>query len=237
MIRLQCTEPVLSRFASELAAEGPRLDLRPDLRGACPRDVEAARLAWAARIVDEYRSVVVFSELLTLLARLEMPYAALCAVSRLVDDELRHTRRCAEVVDWLGGMEDLEVDLEGLALPPTEHTTAGRAYAIVAREITVAERESVRVLVAFRDATTDAAVRKVLSELLADEVRHAAVGPRLESVMRRELPAEAFGAVLDEIDETLERDRQELRAFYREMAEGGPGRRFGASITREDLAS
>jgi hypothetical protein len=236
MIALDSTEPVIGRFPAELAAQAPSLSLRPDLVGVDSRDVAAARFAWATRIVDEYRSVLVFSELLTLLARLEMPYAALCAVQRLIGDELRHTRLCAEVVDWFGGFDDLEIDLSNLALPPTDHTTAGRAYAIIAREITVAEKESVRILRAFRDATTDPAIHQVLSQLLVDEVRHAAVGPRLEVMMRRALPAEAFGGLLDEIEEIKREDREDLRALYCDVATGGPGRAFGASITGRDVA-
>jgi hypothetical protein len=236
MIAFDCSEPVVGRFPAELAAQASGIELRPDLRRVADADVRAARFAWATRIVDEYRSVLVFSELLTLLARLEMPYAALCAVQRLIGDELRHTRLCAEVVDWLGGPADLEIDLSDLALPPTDHTTAGRAYAIVAREITVGEEESVRMLVAFRDATTDPAIHAVLSQLLVDEVRHSAVGPRLEAMMRRTLPAEAFGGLLAEIEEIKVEDREDLRALYREVATGGPGRALGASITARDVA-
>jgi hypothetical protein len=43
----------------------------------------------------------VFSELLGLLADLEAPFAALCAVQRLIGDELRHTQLAATVVDCL----------------------------------------------------------------------------------------------------------------------------------------
>ena len=57
-------------------------------------DAVASRLApvlgpWrqAGRIVDEYRSVSMFSELLRLLSDLEAPYPALCTVHRLIGDE------------------------------------------------------------------------------------------------------------------------------------------------------
>jgi len=238
MIAVDSPTSILARFPKELAAQAPSLShLRPSLRGADPEDVDIARFAWASRIVDEYRSVVVFSELLTLLARLEMPYAALCAVQRLIGDELRHTRICAEVVEWLGGMKNLDVDLSDLALPPTDHTMAGRALAIVARELTVAEAESVRVLRAYRDATTDPAIRAVLAQLLKDEARHAAVGPYLEAVLVEHLPPEAFGGLLAELEAIKDEDRRDLRALYEEVAAGGPGRALGASITAADLGN
>jgi hypothetical protein len=237
MIALETDDALLARFPRDLAAEGKDLHgLRPDLSVFTTADRDAARMAWATRIVDEYRSVVVFSELLTLFARLEMPYATLCAVQRLIGDELRHTRLAAEVAGWLGGIADLEIDLRELGLPETDHTPAGRALAIVAREISVAETESIRMLRAYRDATTDPAVTAVLAELLRDEVRHAAVGPVLEAALVAHLPAPAFGGLLADLEAIKREDRRDLRALYAATAAGGPGRGLGASITPSDVA-
>jgi hypothetical protein len=165
-----------------------------------------------------------------------MPYATLCAVQRLIGDELRHTRLCADAAGWLGGIADLEIDLRELGLPETDHTPAGRALAIVAREVSVAETESVSVLRAYRDATTDPALKAVLAALLRDEVRHAAVGPVLEAALVSHVPASAFGGLLGEIEAIKREDRRDLRALYATVAVGGPGRGLGASITASDVA-
>src|SRR5207302_7861157 len=70
------------------------------LDGLAREDVRAARLAWASRIIDEQRSVVVFSELLCLLAEAQAPLEALATVERLIADEARHVSLCAGVVEW-----------------------------------------------------------------------------------------------------------------------------------------
>lgn len=53
------------------------------------------------------------------------PYGALDAVQRIIGDELRHTRLCAAVVDWLGGWESLHVDLGGQRMPRWDGPPAG----------------------------------------------------------------------------------------------------------------
>jgi hypothetical protein len=71
----------------------------------------------AERIVDEFRSVVVFSELLQRMGECEAPFDALCAVHGLIGDELRHAALCARVASWFGPASRYDVDLAGLALP------------------------------------------------------------------------------------------------------------------------
>ena len=237
MIELAIDDRLLTRFVGELARTAPRpMPARPQLCHA-PADLEAARLAWAMRITDEYRSVAVFAELLRLLADLEAPFAALCAVQRLIGDELRHTQMTAEVVDWLGGAADLEIDLRDVGLPPRQpgETAAMRALRIVAREIVVGEQESIYALVAYRDATTDPAIKDVLEQILADEVRHAAAGRALLALFERGELGRATAELRAELPEIMEADRADLRAHYLASATGGPGRALGACIERRDL--
>jgi hypothetical protein len=238
MIDLSLREPVLSRFADELEREAPLSleGLAPDLSRARREDVDAAFVAWTARIVDEYRSVVVFSELFGLFAEIEMPYAALAAVSRLVDDELRHTRLCARVAEAFGDLGRLDIDLSDLGPPKTGGTSVGRAFELVVREIVVAETESVRVLAAYRDAASDPFSRIALSILLRDEVRHAAAGRKLEALMRARLPEARFGDALERVARARREDTAHIRRIYDESATGGPGRAFGAAIGPEDMA-
>jgi len=225
MIERACASALLRRFACELVGDAPPA---PDLAAHSAADREAARLAWAARIVDEYRSVAVFSELLRLLADLEAPLPVLCAVQRLIGDELRHTELTAQVVDWLGGADDLAIDLGDIGLPapePGEHP-ASRARRIVGRELVVAEEESIYVLAAYRDAAREPAICAVLATLLADEVRHAAAGRAILA---------ALGGADAELCAEMAADRERLRALYRDAACSGPGRALGACIERADL--
>ena len=219
----------LRRFASELTSTRDT----PDLSAHSPAAREAARFAWATRIVDEYRSVAVFSELLRLLADLEASFPAQCAVHRLIGDELRHTEMTAGVVEWLGGQSGIAIDLSDVGLPPRDddETPLIRALHIIGRELVVAEEESIYALAAYRNATTEPAIRAVLGEVLADEARHAAAG--------RALYGELIGR-LDEceqsrLEQIMRVDRAELRGEYVKSARGGEGRALGGSIERSDL--
>lgn len=232
MIALETSDPVLARFVRELDA--PALH-PPDLHRYRPEDVEAARIAWGARIVDEYRSVVVFGELLVLLARIEAPYAATCAVQHLVGDELRHARLCAQACGWFGGHDDLGIDLRELGLPPSRETPAARALEIVVRELVIAETESVGALRAYRDATTDPSCRAALGLLLRDEARHAATGPALARLLLDTFPRETFGTVPDRLARTAARDVAFIRAQHRASAHDGPGRALGACVLPHEL--
>ena len=237
MIALESRDAILGRFVRELEAQGaPSLGgLAPDL-GACSReDVEAARMAWASRIVDEHRSVVVFGELLVLLARIEAPYPVLCAVQRLIGDELRHARLCARMAELLGGHDDLAIDLRELGLPPSDDPPAGRALEIAVRELVVAETESVYALRAYRDATTDPCCRAALSLLLRDEARHAATGRCLARTLLDTVPGAELGEVPSRIATTAAEDIAFIRAQHRKGARNGPGRALGACVLPHEL--
>ncbi|HEY8427062.1 MAG TPA: ferritin-like domain-containing protein [Sandaracinaceae bacterium] len=230
MIDLAPSRTPLDRFVRELEAQAPRsiAGLAPSLEGASPEDVRAARLAWSARARDEYRSVLVFTELLGLLARAGAPFDALAAVQRLIGDELRHVRLCLEVAGWFGPPLSSEIDPD--PLPPIDEPIEARAIEIVARELLVAEEESVLVLRAYRDATSDAACRTALAILLADEVRHAAAGRWLLPRLAHAFAKRPIGGTLARLGPVLEEDRAHIRAQHAAGATGGPGRRFGASI-------
>lgn len=229
------TRTFLDRFVRDLDDTGPRrIEGVADLRGATSEDLEAARLAWASRVVDEYRSVAVFTELLAHLTALEAPYVTLAAVHRLIGDELRHARLCAEVAGWFGPLDELDIDLAGLALPPTDDPPAVRALEIIARELALAERESVRVLDAYRRATTDPACYAVLTLVLADEARHAACGPALFDALLRHVGREAVEDLLLRLPATLDADLRHIAHEHARGAVGGPGRRYGASIEPEE---
>lgn len=236
MIELTSSGPTLARFVRELDAQAPRRvdPRRVGLEGASPADVEAAWLGWASRIVDEHRSVVVFTELLGLLAAAAAPYEALCAVQRLIGDELRHVRLCAEMAAAFGPLEELDVDLQGLGLPPRSEPELARAIAIVARELVVAEGESILALRAYRDAATDPGCRDALALLLADEARHHATGRHLLERLLAWAPPDVID--LAELERTMCRDALEIRDAHRRGARGGPGRRYGVSIRPSELA-
>jgi hypothetical protein len=226
------------RFVGDLQATSPHpIPAPPDLSAFAPEDIEAARLAWASRIVDEYRSIAVFAELLHLLTDLEAPFAVLCTVHRLIGDELRHTQLTAMVVEWLGGTADLAIDLAEVSLPPpaADEPPLARAVQIVARELVGVEEESIFALAAYRNATTEPAIRAVLDLVLLDEVRHAASGRALLDELARGPLGPACAAELARLADQLVADREHLRSTYRASAIGGPGRALGGALEVADL--
>lgn len=232
MIALHSHSPTLARFVRDLEAQAPRVfdPAMVDCTQAHPADVHAAWTGWASRIVDEYRSVVVFTELLGHLAVIAAPLEMLCAVQRLIGDELRHVQLCAQLASVFGPLEGLEIDLEGLSLPPTEDSPHLRALTIVGRELVVAEGESIAILRAYRDATEDAGCRAALSLLLQDEARHYATGRALFAELVRGATAEDVAA----LEAVMDTDARAIRAAHRRGVCGGPGRRFGVSIRLEE---
>lgn len=232
------TDRVLLRFARELERQSPRVvPSPPDLRGIAARDLDAARWAWSVRIVDEYRSVVVFTELFECLARIAAPYPMLCAVQRIIGDELRHAALCSRAASWVGALDELDVDLRELGLPRDDAPPEDRALRIVLRELVVAEAESVNVLRAFRDAATLPSFRGVLQILLMDEARHAAAGRALARSLARALDPDRLAAARQRFEPELLEDQRHLRATYRASATDGPGRALGASIRPDELRS
>jgi hypothetical protein len=229
---------VLTRFADELDEQAPYpLVGRPDLSRYTEADLREARLTWAGRVLDEYRSVVVFSQLLHLLADAGAPYAALCAIQRLIGDELRHSKLCAQVVEWLGGAADLRLDVEGMGVPPApSHVpSAARAYEIVVRELVVAEHESLHVLRAYRDATTDPAINRVLQVILCDEARHYVTGRQLQRLLDHTVPARTLDPVRARLPDVIKSDLEHIRSAYLRSAGDGPGRALGACIRPDEM--
>jgi hypothetical protein len=223
-------------FVRHVARELDRDELpAPDLARASDDDREIGRRAWASRIVDEYRSVVVFGELFSLLAAVPAPLPALATVQRLIADELRHVQLCIKVVAWLGGLGALELELTGLGLPPSPLSPGARALEVVSRELIVAETESLHALRAYRDATTDPGVRAVMDTIVKDELTHARAGHELAAILGSLLPADELAALEPELRETMEQDRAHIRRIHLDGAREGPGRPFAASVRREEI--
>lgn len=141
-----------------------------------PADVEIARRAWAVRAVDEYRSMIVFGELIARFAEMRLPLEVTTAASRLLQDEARHTELCARAAEALGGNEGPTLDPSDLRLTRGDLP----AHLFVARWIAsmfcVGESASVGILGALQQHTTDPCLRVVVGTLLRDEILHDRFG-------------------------------------------------------------
>src|SRR5262249_22887167 len=132
--------------------------------------VETARAAWASRTVSEYRSMVVFGELIARFAEIVLPLEVTTAASRLLSDDAQHTELCARVADALGGHDGASLDSKDLRLV----SDALPARLFVARwtasMFCVGESASVGILRALAEHTTEPCIRVVVKTLLRDEI-------------------------------------------------------------------
>jgi hypothetical protein len=137
---------------------------------------EELRRAWSARVVAEYRSMVVFSELIARLPEAGLALEVSCAASRLLSDEARHVDLCANLADRLGGSADATVSRADLRFSDEGLS----AELFVARwtlsMMCVGECASVALLRALADAAEDPCVSQVLDTLYRDEVLHDRFG-------------------------------------------------------------
>lgn len=158
---------------------------------------QAAIAEWITRMVDAHVMSRLFAGLLPQMMRAGVEAAFQAAAAEAVVDELRHARLCAAVVEALGGEaraplpepcdvprhDDVE-PLEGLLR---------NVVSIVCLEttVTVAQLENRHRFV--REST----LRRVIAEILDDEIKHSRIGwrmlqtlaPRLDGRRRERLGA------------------------------------------------
>jgi hypothetical protein len=137
---------------------------------------ERTRRAWAARALAEYRSLAVFTELLARMPEAGAPLPAITALTRLVQDEARHTELCVRMADVLGGDHDCALPRESLRFSSGRM----RAELFIARQAVsmfcVGEAASVALLDELLAGVTDRCVRVVLRVIRRDERLHERYG-------------------------------------------------------------
>lgn len=173
------TDEALFRSLHRRMIDGPRRPPpwhRLDPERAAGPVRERVRAAWSARVEAEYRSMVVFGELIARFPELGLPLEVSCAASRLLQDEARHTELCARVAEAFGGHDDAVLDPRHLRLVDD----ALPAHLFVARwtasMFCVGEAASVGLLGVLREGAADPCVAAVLDTLLRDEVLHDRFG-------------------------------------------------------------
>ena len=185
---------------------------------------ERLRAAWSARVAAEYRSMVVFSELLARMPEAGLPLEVSCAASRLVADEARHTEYCARLADALGGRADATVTDDDLRL--ADGALSARLFVArwTASMFCVGESASVGLLQALAREATDPCVRAVLDALLRDESLHDRFGWALARAV--------FPALTDDEREWLGADLAFAFAHY-DRQNGRSLRPDGAALPDE----
>lgn len=165
----------LHRKMLDSGYEAPPWD-RLDSAPFAPDAIESARRAWGARVEAEYRSMVVFSELLARFPEVGLPLEVSCATTRLIQDEARHTELCARVADALGGHGDVSLDPGTLRLVRDDLSAKLFVARWTVSMFCVGESSSVGLLRELAAGATDPCVKVVVDTLLRDETLHDRFG-------------------------------------------------------------
>ena len=173
-----------------LAAEGNGMTATLDLRRQAEQNPllldgvdaitqaehEAALANWQMRMVSEHCSARVFAALLEQLMVANVKPAHIRQVSAMIDQELQHAELCARVVAGLGG--SAVVDIPELPLVP-RHDTASAIEAALRNVISISccsETVAVSLVGTERELAATPELRRTLSQILSDEVKHARFG-------------------------------------------------------------
>ncbi len=155
----------------------------------------AAIADWTARMVDEQSSSRVFAGLLPQMMRAGVDAQFQAAAADAVVDELRHARLCAAVVQALGG-EARAPMIEGDELP--RHDGVGVLEGLLRNVLEISclgETADVAVLESRYRHARESTFRRVIAEILDDEINHSRFGwrllqqlePRIDTRMRERL--------------------------------------------------
>lgn len=183
------------------------LDLRNEARNAPlalpavsqldDRQRQAAIDEWTGRMVNEHVSARVFAALLPQMMAAGVDPRFQSAAADAAVEELRHARLCAAVVESLGGAALASVpELDEVP----RHDDAEPLEALLRNVISISclnETVAVALLDRGRQIVAESALRRIITEILADEVGHARLGwrmlddlmPRTDAAMRSRLGA------------------------------------------------
>jgi hypothetical protein len=131
--------------------------------------------SWQLRTLDEYRSQVAFTSLLTELTQLGCAFDTLTAAVRVVRDEARHVELCRRLVVALGGTDEIPGE-------PNWVTSDARAPEMlrvvetIIGSLCIGECLSTALLAATAKVTKDPLAKAVVTALTRDESFHGQLG-------------------------------------------------------------
>lgn len=136
---------------------------------------ERGRRSFILRALDEQRSLLAFSELLTELCEAGAPIDVIGSLTRVVRDEALHVDLCDRVVKALGGW-DASAPEPKWVRSDKRLPLQRRILATVLGSLCIGETISVHMIRGVRAHTSDPVVRAVMTRLLADESFHSRFG-------------------------------------------------------------
>ena len=163
-----------------------------DIASVPIEDLAAARHNWKERMVSEHASARVFAALVGQMMRASVSADETHRVAEMVRQELDHARLCASVLAALG--EEPVAQLPELTEVPA-HPDATPLEAVLRNVISIgccSETVAVALVATEREqAGARGPIRRVLDQILRDEIKHARFGWRLVARLAPSLsPAE-----------------------------------------------
>ena len=169
---------------------------------------QAAIVEWTHRMADELVASRLFAGLLPQMMRAGVDAGFQAAAAEAVVDELRHARLCAAVVETLGG--EVHPPVLGFEDVP-RHEDVGALEALLRNVLSICcleETAAVALLENDHRLARESTLRRVIAEILDDEIRHSRLGwrmlqslaPRIDGPMRKRLGAylvPAFARLFD----------------------------------------
>lgn len=140
-----------------------------------PRERERGRRSFILRALDEQRSLLAFSELLTELCLSGAPIDVIGSMTRVVRDEAHHVDLCDRVVKQLGGWGEKSPQPSWVRTNK-KLSLKRRTIQMVLGSLCIGETVSVAMIAGVRKHTTDPVTLEVMTRLLADESFHSRFG-------------------------------------------------------------
>jgi len=152
---------------------------------------EQGRTTFQQRALDEQRSLVAFTELLSALSRAGAPIDVIGSMTRVVRDEALHVDLCGCMVERLGGWSADAPEPKWVSFPAS-WALPQRILGTVLGSLCVGETLSVALFRCSRDNATDLVAHQVLTRMLADESMHGRFGWWWLESMPRSSDAQRF---------------------------------------------
>jgi hypothetical protein len=140
-----------------------------------PHARERGRRSFVLRALDEQRSLVAFSELLTELCVAGAPVDVIGSLTRVVRDEAFHVDLCGRVVEALGGWDDRAPD-PAWVRSNKQLPLQRRILQTILGSLCIGETLSVAMIAGVRKHASDEVTHGLLTRLLADESFHSRFG-------------------------------------------------------------
>jgi len=139
------------------------------------KERERGRRSFILRALDEQRSLLAFSELLTELCLSGAPIDVIGSMTRVVRDEAHHVDLCDRVVKQLGGW-GTKSPKPNWVRTNKKLSLQRRTLQMVLGSLCIGETLSVAMIAGVRKHTSDPVTHDVMTRLLADESFHSRFG-------------------------------------------------------------